>query len=99
MSKLKKTIGTFGVFCIASGAMIGSGIFILSGLAFAKAGSALLLSYLLACSQEMCVHHLKKTASIAALSEQHSFEKRWLEAENIMRLRNYLILNGRKRYF
>ncbi|MDD4202117.1 MAG: amino acid permease [Candidatus Omnitrophica bacterium] len=37
----------FDVFCIASGAMISSGIFILPGLAFAKCGPSFFLSYIL----------------------------------------------------
>ena len=36
------------VFCIASGAMISSGIFILPGLAYAKAGTAVIVCYFLA---------------------------------------------------
>lgn len=46
--KLKKDLGLLEVFCVASGAMISSGIFILPGLAFAKAGPGVVLSYLLA---------------------------------------------------
>ena len=42
---LGKKIGLAGVFSIAAGAMISSGIFILPGLAFAKAGSAVFISY------------------------------------------------------
>ena len=45
---LKKGISFFGVFSIASGAMISSGIFILPGLAFSKAGPAVFISYLIA---------------------------------------------------
>ncbi len=45
---LKKDITFTGVFSLATGAMISSGIFILPGLAFAKAGPAVVLSYLLA---------------------------------------------------
>jgi APA family basic amino acid/polyamine antiporter len=45
---LKKQIGFLGVFSIASGAMISSGIFVLPGLAFEKAGPAVFLSYFLA---------------------------------------------------
>ncbi len=45
---LKKGISFWGVFSIASGAMISSGIFILPGLAFAKAGPALFISYFIA---------------------------------------------------
>ncbi|MBN2659468.1 MAG: amino acid permease [Spirochaetales bacterium] len=45
---LKKDISLYGVFSIATGAMISSGIFILPSLAFARVGPALFLSYLLA---------------------------------------------------
>jgi len=46
--KLKKELNLLDVFCIASGAMISSGIFILPGLAYARAGPAVVISYLLA---------------------------------------------------
>jgi basic amino acid/polyamine antiporter, APA family len=46
--KLKKELGTVHVFTIAAGAMIGSGLFILPGLAHARAGPGAVLSYLLA---------------------------------------------------
>lgn len=45
---LKKEITFFGVFSIAAGAMISSGIFILPGMAFDIAGPAVFISYLLA---------------------------------------------------
>jgi amino acid transporter/mannitol/fructose-specific phosphotransferase system IIA component (Ntr-type) len=45
---LKRELGLLGIFCIASGAMISSGLFILPGLAFAKAGPAILISYVIA---------------------------------------------------
>jgi len=45
---LKRELGLIDVFCIASGAMISSGLFILPGLAYAKAGPALIFSYILA---------------------------------------------------
>lgn len=45
---MKKPLGFLDVFCIASGAMISSGIFILPGLAFAQAGPAVVLAYFLA---------------------------------------------------
>ena len=49
MSKqLKKDLGLLDVFCIASGAMISSGIFILPALAYVKAGPSVVLSYLFA---------------------------------------------------
>ncbi len=46
--KLEKGLGLVHVFCIASGAMISSGIFVLPGLAYAQAGPAVIFSYLLA---------------------------------------------------
>lgn len=45
---LKRHLGLVHVFCIATGAMISSGIFVLPGIAHAKAGPAVILSYLLA---------------------------------------------------
>lgn len=45
---LKKTLNLLDVFCIATGAMISSGIFILPGIAHAVAGPAVVFSYLLA---------------------------------------------------
>jgi APA family basic amino acid/polyamine antiporter len=45
---LKKELGLFGVFSIAAGAMISSGLFILPGIAFAKAGPAMIFSYIIA---------------------------------------------------
>ena len=46
--KLKKDLSLIHVFCIASGAMISSGIFILPGLAYSKAGPAVIICYFLA---------------------------------------------------
>ncbi|MHC5100476.1 MAG: amino acid permease [Planctomycetota bacterium] len=46
--ELKKQLTLLDVFCIASGAMISSGIFILPGLAFSYAGPAVFISYFLA---------------------------------------------------
>ncbi len=45
---LKKEISVLGVFSIATGAMISSGIFILPGLAFSKVGPAVFISYFIA---------------------------------------------------
>jgi len=46
--KLKKKLTLLDVFCIATGAMISSGLFILPGLAHAKAGPAVIFSYFFA---------------------------------------------------
>ena len=47
-ANLKKELGLLDVFCVATGAMISSGIFILPAIAYTKAGPAVILSYLLA---------------------------------------------------
>lgn len=45
--KLKKTLGLVDVFCIAVGAMISAGIFLLPGVAFSHIGPAIIFSYIL----------------------------------------------------
>lgn len=45
---MKKTLRVRDVFSIATGAMIGSGFFLLPGIAFARAGPAVVLAYLAA---------------------------------------------------
>jgi APA family basic amino acid/polyamine antiporter len=47
-SALRKELGPLAVFCIAAGAMISSGLFVLPGVAFAKTGPSVFLAYLLA---------------------------------------------------
>ena len=46
--KLKRGLGLLDVFCIASGAMISSGLFVLPGIASARVGPALFITYILA---------------------------------------------------
>ncbi len=46
--KLRQELSLLGVFCIASGAMISSGLFILPGMAYAKAGPSAIVCYFLA---------------------------------------------------
>jgi len=46
--KLKKPLGALNIFCIAAGAMISSGLFVLPGLIFLRAGPSIILAYLLA---------------------------------------------------
>ena len=48
MTRLEKQLSALDVFCIAAGAMISSGIFILPGLAFAHAGPSIVIAYSLA---------------------------------------------------
>lgn len=45
---LKRQFGVWDIFCIASGAMISSGLFVLPGIAYAQAGSAIVISYAIA---------------------------------------------------
>ena len=45
---LKRDLGLLDVFCIASGAMISSGLFVLPGIAYEKTGSSVIISYILA---------------------------------------------------
>jgi len=46
--QMKKSLTLGHVFCIAAGSMISSGLFVLPGIAFAKAGPAVIVCYLLA---------------------------------------------------
>ncbi len=46
--QLKRTLGFWDVFCLAAGAMISSGLFILPGQAFAACGSAITIAYAIA---------------------------------------------------
>jgi APA family basic amino acid/polyamine antiporter len=48
MTKLKRHLGFWQTFCLASGAMISSGLFVLPGEAFAMSGPAVILAYGLA---------------------------------------------------
>jgi len=48
MTRLEKQLSALDVFCIAAGAMISSGIFILPGLAFARTGPSVVIAYFLA---------------------------------------------------
>ena len=46
--KLKKSLGLLQVYAVATGATLSAGFFLLPGIAFAQAGPAMVLSYLLA---------------------------------------------------
>jgi APA family basic amino acid/polyamine antiporter len=46
--QLRKELGPLAVFCIAAGAMISSGLFVLPGVAYAGAGPSVVLAYFLA---------------------------------------------------
>ncbi len=45
---LKKELGFLDVFCIAAGAMISSGLFVLPAMLFVRVGPGVVLCYLLA---------------------------------------------------
>jgi amino acid transporter len=46
--KVKKELGALEVFCISSGAMISSGLFVLPGIAFGDLGPGIILAYIVA---------------------------------------------------
>ena len=48
MSKAKKPLGMLEVFCIASGAMISSGLFVLPSVVYSIAGPGIIISYVIA---------------------------------------------------
>lgn len=48
MMQLKKELNLYSIFAIATGSTIASGFFLLPGLAFAKAGPAMIFAYLIA---------------------------------------------------
>jgi amino acid transporter len=48
MPKLERSLSMLDVFCIASGAMISSGLFVLPSIAYAQAGPAAVISYIFA---------------------------------------------------
>lgn len=60
--ELKKELTLLDIFCVATGAMISSGLFILPGLAFAKAGPAVIVSYILAAL--LCIPTLLSKAEL-----------------------------------
>ena len=47
MTELKRTLGLFDAFAIGIGAIIGSGIFVVTGVAAGLAGPALLISLII----------------------------------------------------
>ena len=60
--ELKKELGLLDIFCVATGAMISSGLFVLPGLAFAMAGPAVFMSYLIAAI--LCIPTLLSKAEL-----------------------------------
>ena len=60
--ELRKELTLLDVFCVATGAMISSGLFILPGLAFAKAGPAVIVSYIVAAV--LCIPTLLSMAEL-----------------------------------
>lgn len=61
--RLKKELGFFSIYAIATGATFSSGFFLLPGLAAAQAGPAVILSYLIA-----AIHLIPAVFSMAELS-------------------------------
>jgi hypothetical protein len=71
-AKLKKQLGLLDVFCVAAGAMISSGLFVLPAIAYTKAGRAVILAYfpasLLVLPSVFCQGPLLISAGFVALS-------------------------------
>ncbi|MDC0977668.1 APC family permease [bacterium] len=67
-TKLKRSLGLLEVFCISSGAMISSGIFVLISLAYLKTGPAVMVAYALA-SLLMIPSILAKVELVTAMPE------------------------------
>ncbi len=59
---LKRELGLLDIFCVATGAMISSGLFILPGIAFSRVGPAVILSYILA--GILCIPTLMSNAEL-----------------------------------
>lgn len=81
--KLRKELGLLEVFCISSGAMISSGLFILPALAYSKSGPAVILAYLLA--------SLLIIPAILSKAELIDFDKEWVEADTTEDLRSLIL--------
>ncbi len=60
---VERKLTVIHVFCVATGAMISSGLFILPGLAFSKAGPAVILSYAIAAI--LCIPTALSNAELA----------------------------------
>jgi len=48
MQQLKRELGLIDIFCIAMGAMISSGLFVLPSIAYLEAGPSVVVSYFIA---------------------------------------------------
>jgi hypothetical protein len=86
--ELKKSLGFFSVFCISSGTMISSGLFILPGLAFAQSGPAVIISHILAGLRKERNFHLQRLDAILEVTD-----RTWLA--DILPQDDHLALDGR----
>ncbi|OQX80329.1 MAG: hypothetical protein B6D56_05175, partial [Candidatus Omnitrophica bacterium 4484_70.1] len=59
---LKKKLSLIDIFCVSTGAMISSGLFVLPALAYAKAGPGIIVSYVLAAI--LCIPAVVSTAEL-----------------------------------
>ena len=91
--KLQRKLGFWSVFCIASGAMISSGLFVLPGLAFSQVRSAVVL----AGSPDERNYHLRALMAVAHIVQEDKFLDRWLSASKAGHLRDVVLLSSRQR--
>jgi amino acid transporter/mannitol/fructose-specific phosphotransferase system IIA component (Ntr-type) len=69
------------------------------GIRFTEQEDSVKAVFLLGGSADVRTLHLKTIAAIASLVMLPDFEKKWIDAENTVKLKNLLVLNERRRYY
>jgi basic amino acid/polyamine antiporter, APA family len=69
------------------------------GIKVTESENAVKALFLIGGTKEHRILHLKTIASIATLIGQKDFQVKWENVENIIELKNLMILSGRKRFF
>ena len=69
------------------------------GVRFTKEEDSVKAIFLMGGSSDVRMLHLKTIAAIASLVIQPDFEKKWLEVKNLVKLKNLLLINERRRYY
>ena len=95
--ELGKELGLLEVFCIASGAMISSGIFILPGITFGYGGFSIVFSYFIVGSKAQRTFHLWALVVIVQIVNDPTFLSKWMKAGSKEALRDAVLLANRNR--
>ena len=69
------------------------------GISFTDKEDSVKAVFLLGGSADVRTLHLKTIAAIASLVILPDFEKKWLEADSTVALKNLLLINKRRRYY